>query len=218
MNNNTICLSYITLGYRDYTASRFLLNNGYYFQGLTLASSAVEKYLKAILAFNGKTQKVHLNDLDRLRNSLTESYIDVTKYFDSRFMDLLGKAYKDRYYDDLKEPITIGFFVNQFLGELDFIIDFFENKIILDLRDGNGNILKSQYKRDIDNKNHDLYLNNYILNGISKKEHMEKPDTGVGMYFNPHAMSGEIQVLGKEIVNEYDGTIWEVNLKQQSNN
>ena len=42
----------IDLGYRDYIAARFLLNNHFIVQGLTLASTAVEKYLKAVIVFN----------------------------------------------------------------------------------------------------------------------------------------------------------------------
>jgi len=40
------------LAYRDYIAARFLLNNHFIVQGLTLASTAVEKYLKAVIVFN----------------------------------------------------------------------------------------------------------------------------------------------------------------------
>ena len=211
-------MTFISLGYRDYIASRFLLNNGYYFQGLTLASSAVEKYIKAVLALNEKNKKVHLDNLSNLTNILSESYFDFTIYFDKRFMDFLGKAYQIRYYDKLKEPISIGFFVNQFLGELDFIIDFFENNVILELRDEKGFFFKSQYKREIDNINPDLFLSNYILNGITKKKHMEKPDIGVGMYFNPQSTNGEINVFGKDIVNEYDGIISEIKFQKTENN
>ena len=42
------------LGYRDYIAARLLLNNHMIIQGLTLASTSVEKYLKALIVFNLK--------------------------------------------------------------------------------------------------------------------------------------------------------------------
>ena len=45
------------LGYRDYVAARFLLNNHLIIQGLTLASTAVEKYLKALIVYNLKERE-----------------------------------------------------------------------------------------------------------------------------------------------------------------
>lgn len=69
MTNNEFAYSLLSTGYDDYIASRRLLWNDYHMQGLTLASSAVEKYLKAILAVNGKTKKemgVHLDRWDKL--------------------------------------------------------------------------------------------------------------------------------------------------------
>lgn len=52
MEKLTTGYSFAELAYRDYIAARFLLNNHFIVQGLTLASTAVEKYLKAVIAFN----------------------------------------------------------------------------------------------------------------------------------------------------------------------
>lgn len=41
-----ILSGFINLGYDDYIASRQLLNNGLYSQGATLATYAVERYIK----------------------------------------------------------------------------------------------------------------------------------------------------------------------------
>jgi len=110
MTEQQLAYSLLSLGYKDYIASRVLLNNGYPMQGLTLASSAIEKYLKVILALNGKTKKemgVHLDRWDKLKALITDCYTDISKFLDERFMILLGKAYQARYYDNLSSPITI---------------------------------------------------------------------------------------------------------------
>lgn len=44
----------LDLGYRDYIAARFLLNNKFIIQGLTLASTALEKYLKSLIVLTSK--------------------------------------------------------------------------------------------------------------------------------------------------------------------
>ncbi|WPV01915.1 hypothetical protein SNE26_09030 [Mucilaginibacter sp. cycad4] len=110
MTEQQLAYSLLSLGYKDYIASRVLINNGYPGQGLTLASSAVEKYLKVILAVNRKTKKemgVHLDRWDKLKTLVTECYTDISKFLDERFMTLLGKAYQARYYYNLSRPITI---------------------------------------------------------------------------------------------------------------
>jgi hypothetical protein len=129
MNNNEFAYSLLSTGYDDYIASRLLLSKDYHIQGLTLASSAVEKYLKVILAVNGKTKKemgVHLDRWDKLESLIKNCYTDISKFLDERFLVLLGKAYQARYYDNLTAPIMISFFKNQLIGELDYTVNFIE--------------------------------------------------------------------------------------------
>src|SRR6188474_1578669 len=93
--------SLVDLGYRDYIAARFLLNNEFIIQGLTLASTAVEKYLKALIIFTSKKKEkynYHLDNFSKLKTILDKNYHDVTKRFDPVFLSILEKAYKIRYY------------------------------------------------------------------------------------------------------------------------
>jgi hypothetical protein len=88
MNSMDLALSFRSLAYTDYIASRVLLNNQHPLQGLTLASSAVEKYIKISLAATGlgKRQIIgHMNELAKLRNLLAIHYTDFTTKFDQRF-------------------------------------------------------------------------------------------------------------------------------------
>ncbi len=70
-----------------------------------------------------------------------------TKKFDPVFLDVLEKAYKIRYYDKLEKPVQFGFFVNQFLGELDSTVDYLEKILSPGLL----------YRRAIKNKEPHLY-------------------------------------------------------------
>ena len=67
----SISASLNDLAYRDYIAARFLLNNEFVIQGLTLASTAVEKYLKSIIVFHSTENKnyhYHFDRLDKLKD------------------------------------------------------------------------------------------------------------------------------------------------------
>ena len=126
MTDSEFTRGLLSLGYRDYIASRFLLNNDYILQGTLLASSAVEKYLKAGEALNGKRlNKHHLDSLGQFKSLYSQTpYHMMFNVLDPVFLNILGKAYRYRYYDEktITKPDTIGFLVNQFLGTLDFTI------------------------------------------------------------------------------------------------
>jgi len=212
-----IAFSFIILAYRDYIAARFLINNDLVLQGLTLASTAIEKYLKVLLIANGRTKKevqVHLNRLPELKHQLAACYYDVTKHMDERFLEILGQMYSIRYYDDIKVPVTIGFFKGQFLGELDSIVHYFETKVITGLKDAKGDEIKTPYRRDADSKDEKLTLNNYLFNGLTKKQHMEKPDHGFAVAIRPDSLAlGELRVSSAPISNSYDGRMAGIDIK-----
>lgn len=208
---HSLGFSFLTLGYRDYIAARFLLNNNFIIQGVTLASTAFEKYLKAILAISGKPSSGHLNNkLSEFKDLLKESYYDITEFFDDRFLKILSNVYKIRYYDKIQKPIQIGFFINQFIGELDFAISFIENKVILNVKNQNGEIVNSPYKHDVEVKEHHLFFNNYILNDLPKKDHMEKIDNGFIIYVDSNNPEGELIGEGTNIKNKYNGKLTEI--------
>ena len=66
---NNLGSNFIKTGFRDYVASRFLLNNDFFMQGVTLASSAVEKYFKAILVIHNLKRNVHLDNLKEIKKA-----------------------------------------------------------------------------------------------------------------------------------------------------
>ena len=214
MTNQEFAYSLLSTGYDDYIAARVLLNKDYHIQGLTLASSAVEKYLKVILAVNGKTKKemgVHLDRWDKLESMIKDCYTYISKFLDERFLGVLGKAYQARYYDNLNAPIMISFFKNQLIGELDYTVSFIEK--IVTLKGDQGIELKTPYQFAVAGKEPDLFENNYVLNGILKRDFMEMPDEGFGYYIDVQKKYTALEVEGKNVVNVYHGKIAEINLK-----
>lgn len=196
------------LGYRDYIAARCLLNNHLIIQGLTLASTSVEKYLKALIVFNLKEREkynYHFDRFEKLKNLLNKVNKDVTVEFDPLFLEILENAFKIRYYDKIEQPIFMGFYINQFIGELDYTIDFLENYIAKTENDGAS---FSAYNRAITNNDLHLYENNFVLNKENKKDFMEKPDVGfsINIQIGPVLQTEEI-VKGGSTKNKYEGQI-----------
>ena len=54
-------VEFLNIAYKDYLGARVLLNSGLLPQGAVLASTAVEKYFKAILSFGGSEARGHLS-------------------------------------------------------------------------------------------------------------------------------------------------------------
>ncbi len=198
----------VDLGYRDYIAARLLLNSHLIIQGLTLASTSVEKYLKAIIVFNlQKKEKYdyHLNRFESLKKLLQEVNNDITEEFDPVFLDILQNAFRIRYYDRIKAPIFMGFHINQLIGELDYTIDFMEKYVSNTQNNGKS---MSKYSRAIENNDSHLYENNYILRNENKKDFMEKTDIGFSIYIRTASEFHEEKVVnGGKTQNKYEGQI-----------
>lgn len=196
------------LGYRDYIAARLLLNNHLIVQGLTLASTSVEKYLKALIVLNLKEREkyhYHFDRFEKLKNLLNKVNKDVTGEFDPVFLEILENAFKIRYYDNIEHPIFMGFYINQFIGELDYIIDFLENLIA---KTENGGVSNSAYNQAIKNNDSLLYENNFVLNKEKKKVFMEKSDVGFSIYIRIGSVVQEEKIVkGGSTKNKYEGGI-----------
>jgi len=208
----------ILMAYDDYIASRVLLNNKLALQGAIFASTAIEKYLKAILVVLGydlNKIKFHLDRLPKLKSYFEETeYLELfTKYFDPAFFDQLSKAYSFRYYDNVKQPTTMGFFINQFLGELDYTVAAFERLVIMN--DDNGKDLPSKYKRAVNEKDHNLFHDNYILNNLDKREFMERNSDGFGIYHNPNTQESYTVKSNIKMEVPYTGKIFIIEVEEK---
>jgi HEPN domain-containing protein len=131
--NLNLAVGLMRAAYNDYIAARVLLNKNYTLQGAILASTAIEKYFKTLIALHEtKVPRTHMNEFERLEPHIGDiGYEILIQKIDRRLINILGDCYKFRYYDNIEQLTTIGFFENQFLGELDGTVELFERLFVL---------------------------------------------------------------------------------------
>jgi hypothetical protein len=120
----------LDIAYKDYLAARVLLNAHLLVQGAVLASTAIEKYFKAVLAFRGHQSHGHLK----------KAHINAAKNFDARlasvlndeFLTLLQRSYSLRYLDDIATDFNLVIASREFLAELDFTAGMFQESFKLE--------------------------------------------------------------------------------------
>ena len=205
-----------TLAYIDYIAARYLINNDFVWQGSILASTAIEKYLKVLLVIREvdiSKIKYHLDNLAKLKTHFVNTdYIKLfNDYFDDYFLDILSKVYQFRYYD-IKIPTSVGFLTNQFLGELDYTVFIIEQ--LLEAKDKANSIVHTKYQREVDNKEKNLFHNNYVLNEVAKKEFMEQSSNGFVIYYNPLNMDPILGQTTEKITVPYKGKMWKIEIRE----
>ena len=155
---------FLDLGYKDYIGARVLLMSGLLLQGAILGSTAVEKYLKAILAFKGNVSHGHLKT----------AHINAAKNFDSRlekmlndkFLLLLQRVYEMRYIDSLSVDFNVVIAYREFLAELDFTCQMLHESFKLNI---NGAQVVSSYHIARDQKDELLCTDNFVANNLSKQ-------------------------------------------------
>jgi len=92
---STVTTNFLSLAVDDYRAARLLLRQGLLPQGVALASTAVEKQIKAILSLKGSYTKKHLDS--GLRAMAINHYPDLDAQLDKDFIKFLGKGFDLRY-------------------------------------------------------------------------------------------------------------------------
>ena len=155
---------FLDLAYKDYLAARVLLNAHLVVQGAVLASTAIEKYFKAILAFRGNESHGHLK----------KAHFNAAKNFDMRlaavlnddFLLLLQKSYSLRYLDDLPNGFNLVIASREFLAELDQTAITMQESFRLS-KGGKNIVLR--YHTDKANRDPHLYHDNFLLNGLDKQ-------------------------------------------------
>jgi len=215
MKNTDFAMTHQRLAFGDYRAGRHLFLNGFYTHALILSSTAVEKYLKSMLAFLGLRKRVHLDKMDELRKLFAATdYHFIPDKLDEGFLSVLGKSYKYRYYDDVETPESIGFILNQFLGELDYTVAYMESAFIL--TNDKGERVESAYQKAIKNEDPAIVTNNYILQKIPKKEFMNRVSDAYAVYIDPVVVGYEVSVTGTNITPFYEDKINLVKVNSQA--
>lgn len=160
-------LAFLHLACADYLAARVLLRSGLVLQGTILASTAVEKYFKAILMCRGNTSEGHLkrahlravNNFDtRLYSSLNES-----------FLLLLSKCYKLRYPNSVRAGFNLCLSARSILAELDDSVAKIQKRFVF----GQGSrTIQTAYDGYLARKSPELFEENHVLLGKSKSDYV----------------------------------------------
>lgn len=209
-------INLLSLAYRDYIAARFLILNDFYLQGLTLSSTAVEKYLKVVLAVKeGIFTKDHLDKLGNFKGRISRAGIKIFDELDASYLQLLQDVYKLRYYDQLSSQTQIGFLKWQVLGELDSTINKIDSK--LEEYDADSRHWRTPYRAAIKKRDQYILSENYLLNGEDKSAFMERTGPSCILYIH----KGEIEVymtMDGISASKYSGkimTVTGVNMPQE---
>lgn len=207
-----LALGFMTGAYLDYIAARVLLNKDYTLQGAILASTAIEKSFKALLTIcGGKAQRIHFDRFELLEKEIKSiGFGVVLEKIDSRFLYILSRVYRLRYFDNVKEIESIGFIKNQFIGELDGTMAYFENAYKFDHSEGEQVLspLKTAYKNEVP----DLIHNNWIYLKIPKEEFMNRDFDAFAISIHPEKYFEPVVANAKFSEMKYSGKMGYVNL------
>jgi hypothetical protein len=156
---------FLDVAYRDYLAARVLLNAELLPQAAVLASTAIEKYMKAVLAFRGNESHGHLK-VAHWRAALNFDP-RLSSILNPDFLLLLQKSYKLRYVDDLEVGFNLVIASREFLAELDNAALMMQESFRLQK---NGKAITTTYHQHKRGRDERLMLNNYLFTDDQDKQ------------------------------------------------
>ncbi len=191
---------FLSAGFRDYLGARVLLNHQLPLQGAILASTSVEQYFKAILAFHGNPRRGHLSPaLIRAVENCDRKLVSV---LNRGFLSLLQKCYRLRYHDDIDVGCNIVVSTRELLAEIDFTVGQIESRITISRRGTSPSLRHyGQLSQEHDKR---LLLNNYVLADIRKEQFLDGSDFAYEMRLDPVRGSMEAEILIKKAPTDGD--------------
>jgi hypothetical protein len=151
-------------GFNDYMAARVLLLSGLLEQGAVLASTAIEKYLKAMLATYGNECHGHLQKAHW--SAVRNKYPDLFAQFNVNFLQLCQKCYSLRYTDDVPRGYNVVIAAREFLAELDHTAMLMETGLAR--KDASGKPSKTRFMVMTEARDQRLIQDNHVLSGQDK--------------------------------------------------
>jgi len=174
-------LEFVSLGFKDYIGARSLLLQELPLQGATLGSSAVEKYIKALLSLRGENAQGHLR---KGHISSLQNYVpDLARDLNSNFLEFLRRCYRLRYTDSLPVNFNVSVYAREVLAELDFTIHRMEFQ--MNFRRDTGAGVTTMYRGALKKKDKRLLSENHVLLNQSKSDFLSKPDVAFGIRNRP---------------------------------
>lgn len=175
------CSGFLSAGFRDYLGARVLLNACLPLQGAILASTSVEQYFKAILAFHGNSRTGHL--CPALLRAVENCDRRLLSVLNRSFLSLLEKCYHLRYHDSIRVGFNIVVSARELLAELDFTVAQIEPKFAKSLQ--GGELLLGRLDKLIQQRDARLFRDNYLLAGSNKERFLQRPDFVYEMRLDP---------------------------------
>jgi len=165
-------LDYLHIGFKDYVAARTLLRAGLPIQGSGTASTAVEKYIKALLALRGNRAHGHLRSAhtNALRHMLPETWAQLNP----SFLTFLQRCYTLRYADNIKPGFNLVAFSREVLAELDHTILLLAKPFRFTRP--SGEVIQTAMDRAIQLRAPVLFDDNHVLLGQDKRSFLSIED------------------------------------------
>jgi HEPN domain-containing protein len=162
-------LHWLTWADNDYLAARRLLLDGLLVQGASLANTAIEKYLKALVVFQSKAAVRGHNPLGIYKRVRKNSSLQLNE----SFLCLLEKSYKMRYPDDLDDGYNIVLSQALILDALDQSVKSITDRIAM--KNARGEPIKRQIHLLIERGDPRIVSLNTALGTTTKETLLSQP-------------------------------------------
>lgn len=182
-------LEFLGLGFKDYIGARTLLLSELPLQGATLGSSAIEKYIKAVLAARGEEAQGHLK-LTHIK-SLNNYVPELARKLNPEFLAFLQKCYSLRYTDRLPPDFNVAIYARETLAELDHTI--FSMEFQLNFRNSNNTEIMTMYRSALKSNDSRLLTANHVLSKQDKVDFLKQPDVAYSIRNRPGAGILEVE-------------------------
>jgi HEPN domain-containing protein len=157
--NTRRVIRFLNDGFNDYAAARVLLLNGLLQQGAILASTAVEKYFKAMLATHGNESRGHLKKAQW--KAVHNKYPNLFVKLNISFLELCQKCYLLRYTEDVPHHFNVAIAAREFLAELDHTLLLMERTLVR--ANEAGQPVKTRFEQMMESKDERLLKENHVL-------------------------------------------------------
>ncbi len=164
-------IDYLDLAQDDYIAARLLLRTGLLPQGVAVAATAVEKYLKAALALRNYYSKKHLDS--GLIQAIGKLFPDLSNVLNQDFLKYLKHGFMLRYATADSDGFSIVINQHRTLIALDEEILKIDSGFLL--KQGGSNI-DTPLRRAIKAKESAVLEDNVSLGGITLVELSQRPN------------------------------------------
>lgn len=158
--NSIAVLEFVNAAFDDYMAARVLVRAKLLVQGAILASSAIEKYCKAVMAFKGHFSRGHLKKAHW--NYLANFDPKLYSTLNPEFFLFLQKCYKLRYPDSLPVGYNIVIIERELLAELDRTALGLHTKFTFSIKDRSPT-RGGKYEQLSEDKDDRLFGENHFL-------------------------------------------------------